>query len=129
MVRKQNGRRHRTSVDFATVNHAALCNVAKLLRQILPNGKYCPGGIYVARNPRRPHRSRDSLWTDAHVLSRDQIIALDGTLIVNIRTGLWTNGDVIGRDLISLVAYVRRRPEIEAAVTLARAFGVATGDA
>ena len=103
-------RRHRTSVDFATVNHIALCNVAKLLRQILPNGKYCPGGVYVARNPRRPDCSR-------------------GGLIVNIRTGLWTDGDVLGRDLISLVAYVRRRPEIEAAVTLAQAFGVATGDA
>ena len=90
---------------FASINAAARPRLAMLVSGLLPEGRR-EGNEWIARNPRRDdHRP--------------------GSFKVNLVTGRWADfasGDR-GGDIISLVAYLRRLSQLEAARLLARELG------
>jgi hypothetical protein len=93
-------------IDFEGIRSAALRAARSLLPELLPGGKF-EGGEYVVRNPLRDDRTA-------------------GSFKINSRTGVWkdfaTEDD--GSDLISLVAYLRGRSQLEAARELAAKVGI-----
>lgn len=94
------------SLDFATVNHAAMQALPVLLARWLPDGRR-HGCEWVARNPTRNDRK-------------------PGSFSVNLRTGKW--GDFAARDKggdpVSLYAYLRGIRQGDAARELARLLAV-----
>ncbi|WP_428490285.1 hypothetical protein [Rhodopila sp.] len=94
------------TVSFALANAAALRELPALLARWLPDGRVI-GHEYEARNP---HRSDRNL----------------GSFRVNLRTGRWADfatGDQ-GGDPVSLVAYLFRLSQGEAARRLAGLLGL-----
>lgn len=99
------GRLHRR-INFAAVNAAALPQLPELVRRWLPEGRRV-GGEWVALNPTRSDRHR-------------------GSFSINLRTGRWADfatGDR-GGDVVSLLAYVSKTSQGEAARALAAMLGV-----
>jgi putative DNA primase/helicase len=96
----------RQPIDFEGIKVAALRNARSLLPILIPGGKF-EGDEYVVRNPRRDDKT-------------------PGSFKINSRTGVWkdfaTEDD--GSDLISLVAYLRGRSQLEAARELAAKVGI-----
>ncbi len=95
-----------SSLNFASVNAAALRELPALLARWLPDGR-ANGREYEARNPRR---------VDRRV----------GSFRVNMRTGRWADfatGDR-GGDPVSLAAFLFGLSQIEAARRLADMLGV-----
>ena len=96
----------RQRIDFTAVKGAALADIRGVLGRFLPGGKVVRGE-YVVLNPRR---------ADRH----------PGSFKINIRSGKWSDfatGDR-GGDLISLVAYLKDIPQLDAARGLSRMLGV-----
>ncbi len=94
-------------IDFASINRAALADLARVLRRWLPDARVV-GDEIVARNPTRQDRRA-------------------GSFKVNVRTGLWCDfatGDK-GGDPVSLIAYLESCGQAEAARRLAAALGIA----
>lgn len=92
--------------NFKELAARALANVQTVLAHFLPGGKE-EGQEYVVKNPTR---------TDAQ----------SGSFKVNTATGLWSDfatGDS-GNDMISLVAYLQRSTQGEAAKALAQLLGI-----
>ena len=97
------------SLDFASINAAALAALPAVLSGLLPGGKII-GGEYMVLNPTRAdHRL--------------------GSFKINLRSGQWADfatGDR-GGDPISLVAYTEGASQGEAARMLARMIGINVG--
>jgi hypothetical protein len=96
-------------VDFDQVNRAALAVLPSLLARWLRGGRI-EGNEYVALNPRR---------VDNHL----------GSFRVNMRTGRWADFAIAGArggDVVSLVAYLGRIGQAEAARRLAAMLGIET---
>jgi hypothetical protein len=96
-------------IDFDAINRAALAALPAVLARILPGGKRV-GAEIVALNPHR---------ADRHL----------GSFKVNRFNGRWADfatGDR-GGDPISLVAYLAKVPQGEAARLLSRMLGIETG--
>lgn len=94
------------SIDFVSINSAALSRVESVLSSLLPDGRIV-GGEYVARNPTRAD-------------------SRPGSFKVNIATGMWSDfatGDT-GNDPVSLYAYVNSMKQGEAARELATSLGI-----
>ena len=94
-----------THIDFERVNQSAQPLLPHLIRQWLPHGRY-EGEEWVALNPLRPDRSL-------------------GSFKINLRSGKWADfatGDR-GGDVISLVAYLWRIPQGQAARWLMESMG------
>lgn len=99
----------RPSLDFPSINAAALAHCPRILFDWLPEGRL-NGVEFVARNPRREDRSI-------------------GSFSINTKTGRWcdfASGDK-GGDLVSLLAYLRGIGQGDAARLLASDFGVDHG--
>jgi hypothetical protein len=97
------------STDFAEINQAALAAFPAVLAHILPGSK-CVGAEIVALNPRR---------TDRHL----------GSFKINRYNGRWADfatGDR-GGDPISLVAFLARVSQVDAARLLGRMLGLEVG--
>jgi hypothetical protein len=96
------------SIDFETINRAALSALPAVLARIVPGGQVL-GREYTALNPTRADRR-------------------PGSFKVNLRTGRWadfaTNDK--GGDPVSLCAYVEGVSQAEAARRLARMLGLDT---
>src|SRR5215212_6418456 len=96
----------RSRIDFSRVNGAALPALSQIVPVWLPNGRRV-GAEWVALNPRRrDHRP--------------------GSFKINLRTGCWADfatGDR-GGDVISLLAYLRDIPQLEATRLIARQLGL-----
>ena len=93
-------------INFETVNDAALRALPAILARILPGGKIV-GREFVALNPTRADRRA-------------------GSFSINLRTGRWADfatGDR-GGDAVSLIAYIERVSQAEAARRLAGMLGV-----
>jgi CHC2 zinc finger len=93
-------------INFEAINRAALRALPAILARFLPCGRI-KGREYVALNPTRADRRT-------------------GSFKVNLRTGRWADfatGDN-GGDAISLVAYIERVSQAEAARRLAGMLGV-----
>ena len=98
-------KKERASLDFNSINQAALAALLAVLGRILPSGKI-DGREYVALNPTRADHRPGSFK-----------IRMSGS-----RAGAWSDfatGDR-GGDLVSLVAYLENCPQVEAARRLAR---------
>jgi hypothetical protein len=96
-------------IDFAAIAHEALPSLPAMLTRILPGGRIVRRE-YLARNPTRNDRSLGSFKIK----------------IAGPRAGYWadfaTSGK--GRDVISLVAYVEKIGQSEAARLVARMLGI-----
>lgn len=94
------------TIEFHSINQAAVPALPAILARLLPGGKIS-GGEYAALNPTRgDHRP--------------------GSFKINVRTGQWADfacGDK-GGDIISLVAYLEGTTQAEAARMLARMLGL-----
>jgi hypothetical protein len=93
-------------IAFETVNRAAMAALPAVLARLVPGGKVL-GREYTALNPTRADRR-------------------PGSFKVNIRTGRWSDfatGDK-GGDPISLVAYLERCSQSNAAIWLAMMLGI-----
>jgi hypothetical protein len=93
-------------IAFETVNRAAMAALPAVLARLVPGGKVL-GREYTALNPTRADRR-------------------PGSFKVNIRTGRWSDfatGDK-GGDPISLVAYLERCSQSNAAIWLATMLGI-----
>jgi hypothetical protein len=93
-------------INFQAVNGAALRALPAILARLLPGGKI-EGAEYVALNPARADRRL-------------------GSFKINLRSGRWSDfatGDK-GGDVVSLVAYVERVSQIEAARRVASMVGI-----
>lgn len=97
---------NRPPIDFDVVKTAALADIRGVLGRFLPSGKVVRGE-YVALNPTR---------SDRHL----------GSFRVNLKSGRWADFATSdrGRDLISLVAYLKNIPQVEAARGLSQMLGV-----
>jgi len=93
-------------IDFAELSKLALASVETLLSEFLPGGKM-EGQEYSAKNPTRADGK-------------------PGSFKVNVSTGLWSDFATSdgGNDLISLVAYLKKCSQGEAAKTLSASLGV-----
>jgi hypothetical protein len=102
-------RRSRSSVDFASINRAALAVLPALLARWLPRGRR-RGPEYIALNPRCP---------DRHT----------GSFSINMRTGRWSDfaTNARGGDVVSLAAYLAQLNQVEAAEKLAGMLGISVG--
>jgi len=102
-------RGHDVTIDFKSINRAALANLPAVLRRLLPGGKIV-GWEYAALNPRRSDRRL-------------------GSFKVNLRSGAWADfaTDDKGGDPVSLVAYLENISQGEAARLLARMVGIEMG--
>jgi putative DNA primase/helicase len=97
---------NRPPIDFNEVKSAALADIRGVLGRFLPGGKIIHGE-YVALNPTRRDRNL-------------------GSFRVNLKSGQWADfatGDR-GRDLISLIAYLKRISQYDAAKGLSEMLGV-----
>jgi hypothetical protein len=97
------------TIDFRSINQAAVPALPAILARLLPGGKIS-GGEYVVRNPARADRR-------------------PGSFKINLRSGRWSDfatGDR-GGDPVSLVAYLENVSQGEAARMLARMLGLETG--
>lgn len=98
------------TIDFPTVNRAALAALPALLGRWLPDGKK-QGHEWVSRNPKRGDRK-------------------PGSFSVNLNTGRWADfaeADARGGDVISLAAYLAGVTQYEAACKLAKMLGLKGG--
>jgi hypothetical protein len=104
MFRQRNP--NRPPIDFDEVKRAALADIRGVLGRFLPGGKVIRGE-YVVLNPTR---------TDRHL----------GSFRINLKSGRWADfaTDDRGGDLISLIAYLKRIPQHEAAKGLSKMLGV-----
>ena len=85
------------NMDVQAINRRAAQNMRAILMRLLPGG-LVRGQEYVARNPTRADRKL-------------------GSFKINLQTGRWSDfatGDS-GGDVISLVAYVQRIGQLDAA--------------
>lgn len=99
----------RQTLDFATINSAALSALPVLCARWIPGGKRI-GREYVAKNPTRADKRA-------------------GSFKVNLQTGRWADfatGDK-GGDAVSLAAYLFGLRQSEAARRLAVALGISEG--
>jgi hypothetical protein len=93
-------------ISFETVNRAAIAALPAILARLVPGGKIV-AREYIVRNPTR---------ADRH----------PGSFKINIRTGYWADfatGDK-GGDPVSLVAYLERCSQSDAAIWLAMMLGI-----
>ena len=93
-------------IDFNKINVAGMACLPAILSRILPDGK-AVAGEWVARNPTRNDRRA-------------------GSFKVSLINGRWSDfatGDK-GGDIVSLVAYVERVSQGEAAKMLAAMLGM-----
>lgn len=100
----------RPSVDFASINTAALGSARRLLTEWIPGGDWS-GDEYKPRNPTRDDKR-------------------PGSFVINAKTGRWIDnatGDA-GGDLISLYAYIHFVGQVEAARAVAAMVGIAVDD-
>ena len=84
-------------LDFKGLNEYALSNIDSVLHHYLPNGKH-EGHEYKPLNPRRADNE-------------------SGSFSINTNTGVWADfadSEAKGQDVISLVAYVKNKPQGEA---------------
>lgn len=93
-------------IDFTALSTLALASVEPLLSEFLPGGKM-EGQEYVIKNPTRADGK-------------------PGSFKVNVSTGLWSDFATSdgGNDLISLIAYLKKCSQGEAAKTLSIFLGV-----
>lgn len=110
MKRSHQNRRTETEIperlNFTEINRAALVSIHNVLARWLPDGRR-QGREWVARNPTRVDRTT-------------------GSFKVNLGTGRWSDfatGDR-GGDLISLVAYLNRSRQVDAALQLKQSLGI-----
>jgi hypothetical protein len=92
-------------IDFREIGDLALSNSLYLVKKYLPDGVQ-QGQEWVAKNPLRHDRNI-------------------GSFKVNLATGRWADfatGDR-GGDLISLLAYIRRISQKEAAIRISEELG------
>ncbi len=92
-------------IDFKAINELACSRLPELVQRWLPDGRRV-GSEWVALNPTREDRRL-------------------GSFKVNLRSGRWADfatGDT-GGDVISLVAYLERIRQVEAAERLAVLLG------
>jgi len=95
-----------TAIDFAGINFAAIGAARELLSWFLPGGKF-HGHEYVVENPTRADKT-------------------PGSFKINVRNGVWSDfatGDK-GSDFISLIAYLHRCGQSDAARTISSKLGV-----
>ncbi len=95
-----------STVNFSTINAAALRELPALLTRWLPDGR-AVGREWTARNPRRADRAA-------------------GSFRVNLVTGRWSDfatGDA-GGDVVSLAAYLFGLSQLDAARRVADMLGV-----
>ena len=94
------------TIDFKTINQAALARLPDLCSRWLPDGRR-RGHEFIARNPRR---------ADRHA----------GSFSVNLCTGRWADFAVGARggDPVSLAAYLSGLGQVDAARQLADMLGV-----
>ena len=93
------------SIDFAALNRRAVQQLPAILMRFLPGG-LVRGQEYIARNPTRADRTL-------------------GSFKINMHTGRWADfatGDA-GGDIVSLVAYVNRVGQLDAAQLVLEAIG------
>ena len=93
------------SIDFAALNQRAVKALPAILSRFLPGG-LMRGQEYIARNPTRADRTL-------------------GSFKINMQSGRWADfatGDA-GGDVISLVAYVNRIGQLDAARLVLEAIG------
>lgn len=85
------------SINFQAVNQQAVQQLPTLLHRVLPGG-VVRGHEYIVRNPTRADRT-------------------PGSFKINLHTGRWSDfaTNDSGGDVISLVAYVNRIGQIDAA--------------
>lgn len=85
------------SIDFQAVNQQAARQLPMLLHRFLPGG-VVRGHEYIVRNPTRTDRT-------------------PGSFKINLHTGRWSDFATSdsGGDVISLVAYVNRIGQLDAA--------------
>jgi len=96
----------KNSINFDAINAAARACLPALLSRWLPDGRI-RNGEWVALNPTRNDRK-------------------PGSFTINVRSGKWADfatGDR-GGDVISLVAYLSRCSQLDAARQLAGYLGV-----
>ena len=96
-------------INFSQINRAALASLPAILRRILPHGKV-QSGEFTARNPTR---------ADHHA----------GSFKINLRSGRWSDfatGDA-GGDVVSLVAYLEGKSQVDAARLLAGMLDIKPG--
>ena len=92
-------------LDFQSINRRASGQMRAILSHLIPGG-VVRGEEYIVRNPTRTDRR-------------------PGSFKINLRTGHWADfatGDR-GGDVISLVAYVNRIGQLEAARLIAEMIG------
>ena len=93
------------SIDFAALNRRAVAQLPAVLMKFLPGG-LVRGQEYITRNPTRADRTL-------------------GSFKINMHTGRWADfatGDA-GGDIISLIAYVNRIGQLDAARMVMEAIG------
>ena len=93
------------SIDFQEVNQQAARQLSTLLHRFLPGG-VVRGHEYIVRNPTRADRT-------------------PGSFKINLHTGRWSDfaTNDSGGDVISLVAYVNRIGQLDAARLVIEAMG------
>lgn len=96
------------SIDFAHINAAALPRLPAICSRLLPDGRR-EGTEWVAKNPTRLDRRA-------------------GSFKINLKSGRWADfaTDDRGGDPVSLVAYITKTPQTEAARLLSRMLGIET---
>jgi hypothetical protein len=95
--------------DFDAINRAALPALPAIARRLAPGGKVM-SGEYCAKNPTR---------ADKHA----------GSFKINLRTGRWADfatGDT-GGDVVSFIAFIEGKSQIQAARLLAGMLGINSG--
>lgn len=96
------------SIDFETINRAALQRLPELCARWLPNGRR-RGHEYIALNPCRTDRRA-------------------GSFSINLNSGRWSDFAIGARggDVVSLAAYLSGLGQADAARRLAEMLGVRT---
>lgn len=94
------------SIDFARVNAAALPCLPAICSRLLPDGRR-EGTEWIAKNPTRIDRRA-------------------GSFKINLKSGRWADfaTDDRGGDPVSLVAYIAKTSQAEAARLLSRMLGI-----
>lgn len=106
-TKQQPMRAHKERLNFQTIKSAALTSIDSVLARWVPNGKR-QGKEYLALNPNRSD-------------------AKSGSFSINTATGAWADfatGDR-GGDLVSLVAFIDRCSQVDAARQLSEFLGLA----
>lgn len=94
-----------SKINFQAVNHQAAHQLPAILHRFLPGG-VVRGHEYIVRNPTRADRT-------------------PGSFKINLHTGRWSDfaTNDSGGDVISLVAYVNRIGQLDAARLVLEAIG------